>query len=190
MANSKKDNAMNLDPQRFQIAQSMSYMPGAPGTMMNNPMNVTSISPQPGSMEGVNRFPYGDSGLADDPRMGGGVFPMQPSGMPQNMTRGAGLNAMIPYGMQQQPTGGAADEMEAMRQGQTAMDKGLIGGPMGPQSAGEMATLPGGNGPTGQQTGSVLGLQGIPSTDGLMAPDAGQMVPGSTPVKNKKRGKV
>ena len=189
MANSKKDNAMNLDPQRFQIAQSMSYMPGAPGTMMNNPMNVTSISPQPGSMDGVNRFPYGDSGLSDDPRLGGGVFPMQPSGMPQNLTRGTGMNAMVPYGMQQQPTGGAADAMEGMRLGQTAMDKGQIGGPMGPQSAGEMVTLPGGNGPTGQQTGAVLGLQGVPSTEGLMAPDAGQMVPGSTPVKNKKKGR-
>jgi hypothetical protein len=187
MSKQKKDNAMNLDPQRFQIAQSMSYMPGAPGTMMNNPMNVTSISPQPGSMEGVNRFPYGDSGLANDSRMGGGVFPMQPSGMPQNLVRGAGYN--VAAAMTQQPTPSAADAMEAMRQGQTAMDKGLIGGPMGPQSAGEMATLPGGNGPTGQQTGAVLGLQGLPSTDGLMSPDAGQMVPGSSPVKNKKRGK-
>ena len=192
MANSKKDNAMNLDPQRFQIAQSMSYMPGAPGAMMNNPMNVTSISPQPGSMEGVNRFPYGDSGLANDPRMGGGVFPMQPSGMPQNMVRGMGQNAMVPYGQQQQPTPSAADQMEGMRLGETAMQKGLMASSLGPTGIGNMQTLPGGSPPMGQQTGAVLGLQGVQSTDGMagMAPDGGQMVPGSTPVKKaKKRGK-
>ena len=62
MSKEKMDNAAMLDPQRFQIAQSMSYMPGAPGAMMNNPMNVTSISPQPGSMSGINEYPYGDSG--------------------------------------------------------------------------------------------------------------------------------
>jgi len=188
MSKDKMDNAVKLDPQRFQIAQSMSYMPGAPGSMMNNPMNVTSISPQPGSMSGVNEYPYGDSGLPQDGRMGG-VFPMQPSGMPQNMTRGAGLNAAVPYGMQQQPTPSAADQMEGMRLGQTSMDKGLMGGMMGPQAVNELAVVPGGGVPTGQQTGAVLGLQGVPSTEGLMAPDAGQMVPGSTPVKNKKKGK-
>lgn len=206
MAN-KQDNAMNLDPQRFQIAQSMSYMPGAPGTMMNNPMNVTSISPQPGSMEGVNRFPYGDSGIANDPRMGGGVFPMQPSGIPQNMTRGSGFNAMVPYGQQPQPTPSAADSMEAMRLGMTAQEKGLMASGMGPVGVGEMGVLPGGAPPMGQQTGAVLGLQGLPSTDGVagaqmgggmnpmagptgpegaMAPDNGSMIPGKT---SKKQGR-
>lgn len=192
MAKNKMDNAMMLDPQRFQIAQSMSYMPGAPNGMMNNPMNVTSISPQPGSMDGVNKYPYGDSGVANDPRLGGGVFPMQPSGMPQNMTRGMGLNAQVPYGYQQQPTPSSADVMEGMRLGETAMQKGLIASNLGPTGMGNMQTLPGGAPPMGQQTGSVLGLQGMPSTDGLggMQPDAGQMVPGSTPVKKaKKRGK-
>lgn len=183
---------MMLDPQRFQIAQSMSYMPGAPNGMMNNPMNVTSISPQPGSMDGVNRYPYGDSGVANDPRLGGGVFPMQPSGMPQNMTRGTGYNAQVPYGYQQQPTPSAADMMEGMRLGETAMQKGLVASNLGPTGLGNMQTLPGGAPPMGQQTNAVLGLQGLPSTDALggMQPDAGQMVPGSTPVKKaKKRGK-
>ena len=91
--------------------------------------------------------------------------------------------------MQQQPTPSAADQMEGMRLGQTSMDKGLMGGMMGPQAVNELAVVPGGGVPTGQQTGAVLGLQGVPSTEGLMAPDAGQMVPGSTPVKNKKKGK-
>ena len=187
----KKDNAMSLDPQRFQIAQSMSYMPGAPGAMMNNPMNVTSVSPQPGSMSGVNQFPYGDSGLANDQRLGGGVFPMQPSGMPQNMTKGMGLNGMVPYGQQQQPQTAAADAMEGMRLGETAMQKGLMAGSMGPQGMG-MQPLPGGSVPSPQQTPYTLGLQGMQSTEGVagMQPDAGQMVPGSTPQKKaKKRGR-
>ena len=49
MSKEKMDNAAMLDPQRFQIAQSMSYMPGAPGAMMNNPMNVCLLytSPSP-----------------------------------------------------------------------------------------------------------------------------------------------
>ena len=187
MSKEKMDNAVNLDPQRFKIAQSMSYMPGAPGAMMNNPMNVTSVSPQPGSMSGVNQFPYGDSGLANDSRMGG-VYPAPVTQVWQGTgLQRPGLNAMV--AQTQQPTPSAADAMEGMRQGETAMAKGLIGGPMGPQSAGELAVLPGGNGPTGQQTKAVLGLQGLPSTDGLMNPDAGNMVPGSTPIKNKKKGK-
>ena len=193
MANSKKDNAMNLDPKRFEIAQSMSYMPGAPGAMMNNPMNVTSISPQPGSMDGVNRFPYWDSGLVNDPRMGGGVFPMQPSGMPQNMARGAGFQGMVPYGQQQQPTPSAADSMEAMRLGMGAQEKGLMASGMGPAGMGPMQTLPGGAPPMGQQTGAVLGLQGLPSTDGMggMQPEDGSKTPGSSPQKKGRnpRGK-
>ena len=166
------------------IAQSMSYMPGAPGTMMNNPMNVTSISPQPGSMSGVNNFPYDDSGLTNDARLGGGVFPASPSQMPQNMTRGTGYNAMVPYGQQQQPTPSAADQMEGMRLGMNSMQKGLMASNMGPMGSGELAVVPGGAPPTGQQTGHVLGLQGLPSTDGMagMQPDAQQMVPGKAKV--------
>ena len=45
----------------------------------------------------------------------------------------------------------------------------------------------------GQQTGHVLGLQGLPSTDGMagMQPDAQQMVPGKDKVKKGRnpRGK-
>ena len=46
-------------------------MPGGP--MMNNPMNVVNASRLSTSiyggrtMDGVNRFPYGDSGLGKDP---------------------------------------------------------------------------------------------------------------------------
>ena len=192
MANSKKDNAMNLDPERFKIAQSMSYMPGAPGAMMNNPMNVTSISPQPGSMSGVNQYPYGDSGIANDSRVGGGVFPASPSGMAQNSTVGSGYNRQYAYGQQPQPSPSAADSMEAMRLGMDAQQRGVLASGMGPTGMGPMATLPGGAQPMGQQTGATLGLQGLSSTDGMagMQPDAGQMVPGSSPQKKaKKRGK-
>jgi maltose-binding protein MalE len=77
----RESNARMLDPDRFKIAKDMSYMPGGP--MMNNPMNVTNMSPQLGSMDGVNQYPYGDSGVEMDSRMGA-VGPSANSGMPQN----------------------------------------------------------------------------------------------------------
>ncbi len=90
----REQNARMLDPQRFQIAKDMSYMPGGP--MMNNPMNVTNVAPQLGSMDGVNQYPYGDSGIAMDTRMGA-VGPSPNSGMPQNMVRGTGMNGNVPF---------------------------------------------------------------------------------------------
>ena len=38
---SKKENAMKMDPQRFQMAKNMSVVPGGP--MNNSPKNVESI---------------------------------------------------------------------------------------------------------------------------------------------------
>ena len=77
----REENARALDPQRFEIAKQMSYMPGGP--MMNNPMNVVNTTPQPGSLDGVNRYPYGDSGLENDSRRGL-MGPSQNSGQQQN----------------------------------------------------------------------------------------------------------
>ena len=61
-------------------------------------MNVTSVGGQPGSMSGVNQFPYGDSGLANDGRMGADILNpamVQSSGLQQNMPMGQGQNGML-----------------------------------------------------------------------------------------------
>ena len=112
---SKKDNAMMLDPNRFKIAQQNAVMPGGP--MNNNPMNVTSVGPQPSSMTGYNEYPYGDSGV-QAPQMGAdAINPMMVpnSGLQQNMPMGQGQNAQAPYGMQQQPMPNSEEPMEGMR---------------------------------------------------------------------------
>ena len=176
----REENARMLDPQRFQIAKDMSYMPGGP--MMNNPMNVTNVSPQLGSMDGVNQYPYGDSGVQMDPRMGA-VGPSPNSGMPQNMVRGTGMNGNVPFNAQQQPSSSAMEPMEGMRLGQDAMARGIPASQfMG--IIGQQTPLPGN--PTmmqGSQTNATLGLVGFQSLDGVQPP-------GSTPTKiSKKKGK-
>jgi hypothetical protein len=150
--------------------------------MMNNPMNVVNTTPQPGSMDGVNRYPYGDSGLENDPRMGM-VGPNQNSGMAQNMVRGTGLNGAIPYNAQQQPSSAAEEPMEGMRLSQDAANRGLVANPfMG--VSGSPTPLPGN--PTmmqGSQTNQTLGLIGFQNLEGVQPP-------GSTPTKTgKKKGK-
>lgn len=176
----REQNARMLDPDRFKIAKDMSYMPGGP--MMNNPMNVVNTTPQPGSMDGVNRFPYGDSGLENDSRMGI-VGPNSNSGMPQNLVRGTGYNAAIPYNAQQQPSSSAEEPLEGMRLSQDASKRGLMAHPfLGMTGAG--TPLPGDpTMMTGEQTKATLGLQGFSSLDGVQPP-------GSTPQKiGKKKGK-
>ena len=176
----REDNARMLDPDRFKIAKNMSYMPGGP--MMNNPMNVTNTSPQPGSMSGINQYPYGDSGLENDPRMGI-VGPAPNSGMPQNIVRGTGYNGPIPYNAQPQPSSSAEEPMEGMRLAQDASNRGLTANQfMG--MTGSPAPLPGNPGPMqGSQTDRTLGLVGFADIDGVQPP-------GSTPTKTgKKKGK-
>ena len=181
---SKKDNAMQLDPNRFKIAQNMAVMPGGP--MNNNPMNVTSIDNQAGSLDGVNQFPYGDSGLANAPQMGANILnPMQiqNSGLPQTAPMGQGMNAAQPYNMQQQPTPNAEEPMEGMRLGQEAMQRGLQTSQfMGP--VGSAALMPGALDPQIPGGGAPLGA--MPTTQMV---DNGGMVPGSTPQKIQKKGK-
>ena len=90
--NSKEQRVQMLDPNRMKIAKNNAYVPGGP--MNNNPMNVTSNNPTPGSMSGVNQFPYGDSGLSvEDGRMGSPVMPMPKSPLPQNTPLGTGTTA-------------------------------------------------------------------------------------------------
>ncbi len=113
MANSKQDNAQMLDPNRFKVAKNMAVMPGGP--MNNNPMNVTSVGGQPSSMNGVNEYPYGDSGMAAPAQLGADIldpFNVQNSGIGSGVM-GRGLNGQIPYGYQQQPSLNAQEPMDA-----------------------------------------------------------------------------
>jgi len=128
MANSKvtnkMQNAMNLDPKRFAIAKNMSVVPGGP--MNNNPMNVTSIGNQSGSLDGVNQFPYADSGLANDTRLGTNI--LNPMAIPNS--------GMSPIPMNPQPSPGMADQLESARLGMTAAQKGVKANAMGMDGAG------------------------------------------------------
>ncbi len=186
----REENARMLDPQRFQIAKEMSVMPGGP--MMNNPMNVTNMSPQLGSMDGVNQYPYGDSGVEMDSRMGA-VGPSQNSGMPQNMVMGTGYNRQTPYNSQQQPQSAAQEPMEGMRLSEFALNKGLPSNPfMG--IIGQETPLPGNSTMMqGQQTNQTLGLVGFQSVEGGGGPPTnesagGVQPPGTTPTKIGKKG--
>ena len=180
----KKENAAAMDPNRFKMAKNMSTVPGGP--MNNNPMNVTSFGPQPGSMTGVNQFPYGDSGLANAPQMGADILnPMavQNSGLPQTMPLGRGQNSVAPYGMQQQPAPNGQEPMEGMRLGTDAQQRGLAASPfMG--VSGTPALMPGALDPTIPGGGSPLGA--LATTQQVVG---GEMIPGSTPQKIQKKGK-
>ena len=163
MSKSKEDNARMLDPQRFQVAKSMAVMPGGP--MNNNPMNVTSVDSSAGSLDGINRFPYGDSGMEQAPQLGtNAVFPTQPSGLAQNAVYGVGKNSQAPYGMQQQPPSQAADMFESGRLGNDAKTRGLYASPMGVLGQ-ETQPAPGGSVPSPQQSPNTIPLQGVPSAE-------------------------
>jgi len=167
--NNKMQNAMNLDPKRFAIAKNMSVVPGGP--MNNNPMNVTSIGNQPGSLNGVNQFPYGDSGLANDVRLGTNIVNPQ-------AVRNSGRPALP---MQPQPSPGMADQMESARLGMTAAQKGIVANPMGPAGSGVMT--PGAVPANAPFTTGGNFLQPLTSMN--------PMTPGATPQKKgqKKRNK-
>ena len=160
----REQNARMLDPQRFQMAKSMSVMPGGP--MNNNPMNVTGLGNQSGSFSGVNEFPYGDSGLENDSRIGAnGVYPVQNSGQPEQYVSGQRLNSFAPYGLQPQPDVRGQETFEGARMGMEAQNKGLntsqymgiVGLPAQP--------APGGSVPSQQQSPNTLGLQGMQSAE-------------------------
>ena len=181
----KKDNAVQLDPNRFKIAQQNAVMPGGP--MNNNPMNVTGVGSQPGALNGINEFPYGDSGLQNDPRMGAdvlnpGMVPYSP--VMNNTPMGQGLNSREPYGMQMQPGPNAEEPLEGVRLGETAQQRGLITSQfMGP--TGSQALMPGALDPTIPGGGTPLGA--LPTSQQVVG---GEMIPGSTPQKiQKKKGK-
>ena len=174
MANSKaQENAMVLDPKRQMIAKNMAVMPGGPEN--NNPMNVTDFAAPPIQATSI----YGDYGQSYG-QMGTGMLD---PGMVQRSTV-PGSNPMMkgnnqgPYGMQLQPDiNGNSPMSDMMESSRLAMNvqQGLPTGNMGYQG---MPAVPGG------MPGDMQGTSGPP----LMPGNPG-MVPGSTPVKNKKRGK-
>ena len=164
MANKREDNARMLDPQRFQMAKSMSVMPGGP--MNNNPMNVTGLGNQSGSFSGINQFPYGDSGLENDSRIGAnGVFPAPASGQPEQYVRGTKLNSQFAYGTQPQPDSRGQETFEGARMGMDAQNRGLNTSQFMGIVGMSAQPAPGGVVPTPQQTANTLGLQGVPAAE-------------------------
>jgi len=163
LANSKKEKAVMLDPNRFRIAQNNSYAPGMP--MNNNPMNVTSIDPQTSSLSGVNQFPYGDSGLASPSQMGG-VFPYPASGLPEANPIGTVYNAR-PYNTLPTPDPKTASMMPGAYQFEDAKARGLYPSALGP--TGMPGVVPPGGAPMGQadmlQNSMTMPLQGMQSAE-------------------------
>ena len=177
------------------ISYQMSPMPGAPagpGNMNGNPENVTSLGAQLPSMNGgLQENIYRDAQGLQYPQMGSEVLnPMQiPRSQVQQNTPIAmnGKNAGIPFGLQQQPPGEMADQMEGMRLGVEAQQKGLFANPhMGvtgipAEQAAQGMMMPGAI--PGSQSGSS-GAFLPPMTS--MNP----MTPGASPQKTgKKKGK-
>ena len=184
MANSKKDRAMILDPNRMKIAQQNAVMPGGPPNQQNNPMNVTSIGPQSASPDGISQHPYGDTGNYY-PQMGADdINPIKVirSELPEGAVVGQGYNKQ-PFGYQQQPAPNAEEPMEGMRLGMEAMNRGLNSSQfMGP--TGSAALMPGALDPT--IPGSSAPLGNLPNIQQVVG---GEMIPGSTPQKIQKKGK-
>jgi len=141
MAKSKLQNAMILDENRFKLAKQMPVVQGGP--MNNNPMNVTSIQTDSGSLSGFSQYPYGDMGVAGLAGVGtNAVFPVERSKLPGNTPMGRRLNNKAPYGLQQQPSTQMADALEGSRLANDASNRGLFTNmAMGP--VGSQAIVPG-----------------------------------------------
>lgn len=176
------------------ISYQMSPVPGAPpgpGNMNGNPENVTSLGAQLPSMNGgMQENIYRDAQGLQYPQMGSEVLnPVQVprSEIQQNTpVTTKGKNAGTPFGLQPQPSGEMADQMEGMRYGQEAMQKGLMANPfMGitgipAEQAAQGMIIP----------GAISGT--MPGTSGMFLQpmtSMNPMTPGSTPQKTgKKKG--
>ena len=170
------------------ISYQMSPMPGAPagpGNMNGNPENVTGLGPQVSTMNpnGQENL-YRDAAGIQYPQMGSEVLnPMQvPRSQLQQNTPVTmkGNNAGVPFGLQQQPSPDMGDQMEGMRLGMEAQQKGLFASPhMG--MIGSEAVMPGAI-PNDMPGTSGMFLKPMTSMN--------PMTPGSTPKKTgKKKGK-
>ena len=177
------------------ISYQMSPVPGAPpgpGNMNGNPENVTGLGPQVPSMNGgMQENIYRDAQGLQYPQMGSEV--LNPMRVPRSQIQqntpitARGKNAGTPFGLQPQPSAQMADQMEGMRYGQNAMQKGLMANPyMGvtgipAEQAAQGAMMP------GAISSSMPGTSGMflqPMTS--MNP----MTPGASPQKTgKKKGK-
>ena len=177
------------------ISYQMSPVPGAPpgpGNMNGNPENVTGLGPQVPSMNGgMQENIYRDAQGLQYPQMGSEV--LNPMRVPRSQIQQntpvtpRGKNAGTPFGLQPQPNAQMADQMEGMRYGQNAMQKGLMANPyMGvtgipAEQAAQGAMMP------GAISSSMPGTSGMflqPMTS--MNP----MTPGASPQKTgKKKGK-
>jgi len=167
MSNSKRARAEAMEPNRFELAKNMSVVPGGP--MNNNPMNVTSVGNQPGSMSGMNQFPYGDSGLTNDNRMGANI--LNPMNVPPSQRS--------PIPMNPQPSPGMADQLESARLQLDASRKGNIANAMG--MAGSGVNTPGAFPANAPYTTGGSFLQPLTSMN--------PMTPGATPQKKgQKKG--
>ena len=176
------------------ISYQMSPVPGAPagpGNMNGDPTNVTGLGAQLPTMnpEGQENL-YRDAKGLQYPQMGSEV--LNPINVPRSEIQqntpvaSRGKNAGTPFGLQPQPSGEMADQMEGMRYGQEAMQKGLMANPfMGitgipAEQAAQGAMMP------GAISGSMPGTSGMflqPMTS--MNP----MTPGASPQKTgKKKG--
>ena len=170
------------------ISYQMSPVPGGPagpGNMNGNPENVTGLGLQVSTMNpngGENL--YRDAGGINYPQMGSEVLnPMNvPRSQLQQNTPVAmrGQNAGQPFGLQQQPSADMADNLEGMRMGAEAQQKGLFASPhMG--MIGSSALMPGAM-PNDMPGTSGMFLQPMTSMN--------PMTPGSTPQKTgKNKGK-
>ena len=176
------------------ISYQMSPVPGAPagpGNMNGNPENVTSLGAQLPSMNGgMQENIYRDAQGLQYPQMGSEVLnPMRvPRSEVQQNTPVAsrGKNAGVPFGLQPQPVQ-MADNMEGMRLGQEASQKGLFSSPhMG------MIGIPAEQAAQGQMMPGAI-PNNMPGTSGqFLQPmtSMNPMTPGSTPQKTgKKKGK-
>ena len=179
------------------------------GNLMNNPQIGQSMGngmPSPGSMSGVNLYPYGDGGVpVKDGRMGAIGF-VPNSNKPQNQVAGRGMNQQ-PYGTLPSPGDETARMMEPMYQAQQAGERaqrlysagangkkegampsyqvgpmGLLGTPVETNAQGMVnpGQVPGSQ---PQQMFSTLGLQGMPDAQVAVQP------PGTNKQVVNKKGK-
>lgn len=200
---SNMTNAGAPPPQPLPMAQQ------GKGNLMNNPMIGQSMGngmPSPGSMSGVNLYPYGDGGVpVQDGRMGAVGF-MPNSGKPQNLVSGRGMNQQ-PYGTLPSPGDDTARMMEPMYLAQEAGNRaqklyagGANGnpqammpsyqvGPMGMLGTPVETNIQGQVNPgqipsqMTQQMFSTLGLQGTPDAQASVQP------PGTNKQVVNKKGK-
>ena len=160
--------------------------------MNGNPENVTGLGPQVPSMNGgMQENIYRDAGGLQYPHMGSEV--LNPMRVPRSQIQQntpvtpRGKNAGTPFGLQPQPSSQLADQMEGMRYGQNAMQKGLMANPyMGvtgipAEQAAQGAMMPGAISSPMPGTSGMF-LQPMTSMN--------PMTPGASPQKTgKKKGK-